>query len=59
MFWFKFYIPSNLGLVNICKIIYSDRQRYKGKYYYTKQLQQKVSHIVVDFSKLIGIVKLL
>ena len=29
---------------------YSDRQRYKGKQYQTKQLQQKVSHIVVDFS---------
>ena len=41
---FKFYIPSNLGLVNVYKIEVIDKVKRK-----TKQLRQKVSHIVVDF----------
>ena len=48
MFWFKFYIPSNLGLVNICKIIVIDK--VQRRIIPKKQLRQKVSQIVVDFS---------
>ena len=48
MFWFKFYIPSNLDRVNICKIIVIDK--VQRRIIPKKQLRQKVSHVVVDFS---------
>ena len=48
MFWFKFYIPSNLGLVNICEIIVIDKDTKENNT--TQNNCDKVSHIVVDFS---------
>ena len=44
---FKFYIPSNLGLVNIYKIVVIDK--VQRKIIPNKTTAKKVSHIVVDF----------
>ena len=49
--WFKFYMPSNLGLVNVYKktviVIAKDTKENNTR---QSNCDKKVSHIVVDFS---------